>query len=400
MEYGMLATLIPEAYAGEFRSMSKNTMQDAANALQQNLYRGLVENLGRSFPVFNILPLSSYPQYCTKAFVPRFPLGDGGVNIGFCNIRFLRNYSKRRAIYRELRRWCRSGSQEKTLFVYTISQPFLAAVTKLKKKYSGLRVCAIVADLPNMSNLSARQSAGVKLAARLRAKDAYSMLPNVDRFVLLTKHMADYMNLTQPWCVMEGIAAETHVPEEAGADQSGEKNVMYSGMLHERFGILHLIEAFSLVDDSELRLTICGVGDSESEIRRAAERDSRIRYLGQQKREDVLRLQKQATVLVNPRMNNEEFTKYSFPSKTMEYLASGVPVIAYRLDGIPEEYDRYLNSPADDSPAALAKKIRQICAMSPEERRQIGRKGMTYVLENKNAVSQTKRILEFLKNDD
>ena len=38
---------------------------------------------------------------------------------------------------------------------------------------------------------------------------------------------------------------------------------------------------------------------------------------------------------VNPRQNNEEFTKYSFPSKTMEYLASGVPVVAYKLDGIP-----------------------------------------------------------------
>mgnify|MGYP003303651866 CR=1 FL=1 len=44
-------------------------------------------------------------------------------------------------------------------------------------------------------------------------------------------------------------------------------------------------------------------------------------FTGKIDRSQVLALQRSATVLVNPRRNNEEYTKYSFPSKTMEYLA-------------------------------------------------------------------------------
>ena len=108
-------------------------------------------------------------------------------------------------------------------------------------------------------------------------------------------------------------------------------------------------------------------------------------------------MQTEVTVLVNPRQNNEEFTKYSFPSKTMEYLSSGVPVVAYKLDGIPDEYDEYLNYVEDNSAEALANKLIEICEMTQEERNAIGSKGQKFVLENKNAIAQTKRIVEFIR---
>ena len=49
-----------------------------------------------------------------------------------------------------------------------------------------------------------------------------------------------------------------------------------------------------------------------------------------------------ADVLVNPRPNNEEYTKYSFPSKNIEYLMTGKPVVAYMLDGMPAHYKKFL----------------------------------------------------------
>ena len=478
MEYAMLATLIPESMEDEYRRICRRTMQDAANALQQNLYDGFCANLGRSIPVFNILPVSSFPQYCTKPFIPSVPLGEGGRNLGFCNIKLIRNRSKSKAIFKALKAWCESGGEEKTLFVYTVSQPFLAAVSRLKRKFPRLRVCAIVADLPNMSDLSSRRSVLARAFSSLRAKDAYGLLPCVDCFALLTKHMAEYMKLTQPWCVMEGIASEECKMQNAecgievspsamdldagrglcsGNDsgfglppaslrsstplinaggegvaealgdchglrprndsitegdchglcprndsvvEGGERVVLYSGTLHRKFGVMRLVEAFSLIDDPQLRLVICGIGDSEEAIGLAARKDDRISFLGQLKRDEVLALQKRAAVLVNPRPGNEEFTKYSFPSKTMEYLASGVPVVAYRLAGIPEEYDGYLNYPENDSVDALARRIGEIAGLPAEERFAMGQKGRSFVLKNKNALVQTQRILELLKYDE
>lgn len=397
MEYGMLTTLIPEAYDEEFRQICRHTMQDAANVLQQNLYEGLCAELGHTIPVFNILPVSSFPQYCSRAFFRRKPLGDGGVDIGFCNVKLLRNRSRSQGIYRELKRWCASSNEPKTLLMYTISQSFVLAVWKLKKKYPDLRVCAIVADLPDMCNLSSSQSFGARLIAKLRSRDAYSMLSCVDRFVLLTKHMADYMELTQPWCVMEGIAATTQAPPER--EPEGLKTVMYSGTLHRQFGVMRLVEAFRKIEDPRMRLVLCGIGDSEGDIRRAAEEDGRIDFLGQLKREEVISLQRQATVLVNPRPGDEEFTKYSFPSKTMEYLASGVPVVAYKLAGIEDEYDAYLQYPEDGTVEALADKISQICRLEPQDWARLGALGRQFVLGQKNARVQSRKILAFCGED-
>lgn len=39
----------------------------------------------------------------------------------------------------------------------------------------------------------------------------------------------------------------------------------------------------------------------------------------------VLKAQSESEILVNPRNDNNEFTKYSFPSKVIEYLGSGTP---------------------------------------------------------------------------
>ena len=100
--------------------------------------------------------------------------------------------------------------------------------------------------------------------------------------------------------------------------------------------------------------------------------------------------------MVNPRQNNEEFTKYSFPSKTMEYLSSGIPVVAYKLDGIPDEYDQYIQYVADDSIESLKKKLVEVCEMTREERQELGNIGRNFVLMKKNSTIQVRKIREMI----
>jgi hypothetical protein len=60
-----------------------------------------------------------------------------------------------------------------------------------------------------------------------------------------------------------------------------------------------------------------------------------------------------ADVLVNPRRNDAEYTKYSFPSKNVEYLLSGNPVVGYMLDGMGQAYRDFMYIVADDRPESL-----------------------------------------------
>jgi len=401
-QYGFLSFLIPHQMEKTVEALSIGNMQDAANALQWHIYNGLCENLKTEIKLFNILPIGSFPQYYKKMFIRKSVFETtacpNNINIGFCNLKLIRNYIIPRKIYKVLYRWCKNSLSPKTLFVYTISPSFMTALKRIKKKFPQVQICTIVADLPEMINLSNSQNPLLKFFIKRRAKNSYANLDCVDCFVLLTKHMADRMKINKPYCVVEGIAPIRELREEP--PQDGLKRILYTGTLHQKFGILNLLEAFKQIEDDSYRLIICGIGDSESEVRKAAEQDKRIIYLGQLPRAEVLKWQEKATALVNPRQNNEEFTKYSFPSKNLEYLSSGKPLIAYKLDGVPDEYDPYIFYVQDNSIEALKQTLIAVCENTDGTVRMIAENARLFVRDQKNEVVQTRKICQLISGNE
>lgn len=186
-------------------------------------------------------------------------------NIGFCNIKFIRNYFIERTVYRSLRKHCESKNGEVVLCIYSASAEFLSAAEKLKKKYPNVMVCDIIADLPGMTNLSRKKSALLQWFIDYKAKKSLKRLEAVDCFVLLTKQMADYLHISKPYCVVEGIASKSQQIERKG---NSKKTILYTGTLHQKFGVMNLVNAFSQIESPDYRLMICGIGDSEKAIRR------------------------------------------------------------------------------------------------------------------------------------
>lgn len=85
-----------------------------------------------------------------------------------------------------------------------------------------------------------------------------------------------------------------------------------------------------------------------------AKQDPRILYQGQVTAQEAKSWMARADVLVNPRKNDEEYTKYSFPSKNVEYLLTGNSVVGYLLDGMPPVYREFMTMVPDNSPESLA----------------------------------------------
>lgn len=400
-----LGKLFPREKESEIKGKMKTGMQDAANALQWNIIDGFEENDFGTMKIINYLPIDAYPNGYTDKFIEGFTFQHtdkykaDDINVRCCNIFGIKRFINSLYFRKYIKKWAKEETgKKKVILSYTANSMFLGLV-KLAKKYNkNIIAGCIIADIPEFA--TARKVTGLKkLYHTYQVKKCASLYGLVDRFVLLTDQMAERLKIKSPHIVVEGIATtdENNVDDATVNTLKNERYVLYSGTLNYKFGIGTLIKAFEKTEDEKLKLVICGFGEAEELIKEKQKEDMRIVYLGRVDRAEVLSLQKNATVLVNPRQNNEEFTKYSFPSKNLEYLSSGVPLVAYKLDGIPDEYDEYIYYPTDNSAEALSKEIMKICALPDEERKLLGKKAKDFVFENKNKVKQAQRIIEFIK---
>ena len=400
-----LGKLFPREKEQEIKNKMKTGMQDAANALQWNIIDGFEANDFGRMKIINYLPVDAYPNGYTDKFIEGFTFQHtenykaDDVNVKCCNVFGIKRFINSLYFRKYIKKWAKEDNgKRKVILSYTANSMFLGLV-KLAKKYNKNIVAGcIIADIPQFA--TAREMTGFKkLYHSYQVKKCASLYDLVDRFVLLTEQMAQKLEIKSPHIVVEGIATTDayETDESLLSTLKGQRYVLYSGTLNYKFGIGTLLEAFEKTDDDNLKLVICGFGEAEELIKEKQKEDTRILYLGRVDRAQVLALQKNATVLVNPRQNNEEFTKYSFPSKNLEYLSSGVPLVAYKLDGIPREYDDYIIYPADDSAEALSQEIIKISNLPDDERQSLGQKAKDFVFENKNKVKQAQRIIEFIK---
>jgi glycosyltransferase involved in cell wall biosynthesis len=134
----------------------------------------------------------------------------------------------------------------------------------------------------------------------------------------------------------------------------------------------------------------------EPVVRERSLRDPRIVYWGFLPNKDVMEKERQATVLVNPRPSDRDFTRYSCPIKLLEFMLSARPTITTALPGIPEEYMDFLYVLQEETPEKLANLIRSVCSKPREELSEFGRRSSDFVRREKSYRRQGQRINDFL----
>lgn len=336
----------------EVIEVSKGSVDFAANIFQRKLLNGF-RTVCSDVSVLSAPFIGSYPNRSKLMFFKGFSKQQDEIRyVEFCNIWGIRNFSRARALKKACKEYL-DGDGEKILVVYSAHTPFLETAAYIKKRIPQVKICLVVPDLPQFMNLAARVSPLYKVAKSLDIKKMHRLMRCVDQYVLLTDPMKARLPVGQKsYFVVEGIVdreeLEKRLPnKEVGVDQV--KHIVYTGTLNERYGVKTLVEEFVKNTDQTLRLVICGRGDSETYIQQCAQKDNRIFFLGQVTPKVAREWTCKADVLVNPRPNDEEYTKYSFPSKNIEYLLSGNPVVCYKLDGMPEHYSRFVSFVYDRS---------------------------------------------------
>ena len=399
-EYIFLSGIFTSKMQKSLIDPKKNrNIQVAADTLQKHIIAGLEKNLNRPIKLLNVPFIGASPMKCKVPYVHGSRIANmtekHTYNIGFLNFPLIRQISIYRQICRKLDKW--AGCKKKCVVIaYAMTARNVCELVHVKKHNPSVKTCLIVPDLP--MHMRMKQGKIYKFFKFFEIKLIKRNLKKIDSYVLLTEYMNEFVN-SENYCVVEGVASskEFSTIQHVIKDER-EKIIFYSGTLDEKYGILILLEAFMRMKEENYRLYICGQGDCQKKVLDAERKDKRINYLGQKSHEEVLKYQQGATLLVNPRQNIGEFTRYSFPSKNLEYLSSGIPMVAYKLDGIPKEYDKYILYINENTVDSMKEKMEEVLKYSDEKREKIGLDARRFVLSEKSDVAQTKKILDMISN--
>ena len=359
------------------------------NTFQWNLIDGFIENGIKELSIINVLPIGTWPRQYNQLVLKSGDWsykGNKCSEVGSVNLPFLKQWGREYKIKKLL---LDSGDTE--IVIYSTYLPFLKAVYGLPSKY---KITMIVTDIPEFYDLG-KTSVLKSFFRKLNNKKIYKYIERVDRFMLLTEQMNSVVNKAdKPHIVVEGIAGSTSAVKKS--DDDGVFRIFYAGTLNEKFGVGTLIDECLKISERKIELHLFGKGDCFDYAKELSLTDSRLVVHGFVTKEELNEEMTKCDLLVNPRTNDGEYTKYSFPSKTMEYMASGIPVVMYKLDGIPDEYDEYLLYVDDTRPNGLKEKIEEVITMPEDLRREIGRKAREMLMTEKNETEQAAKILRLM----
>ena len=221
-------------------------------------------------------------------------------------------------------------------------------------------------------------------------------------YVLLTEQMNKLINKREvPFALVEGqVDSGMRSVKNEICNKYSKKVCIYAGGIHKIYGIDYLIKAFIQANLPKAELHIYGDGDFEIELKEICMRYKQIKYFGVVSNDIIVQEELKASLLINPRPTNEEYTKYSFPSKNMEYMASGTPILTTKLPGMPEEYKEFVYLINDETIEGLKSALKQVLSKSSEELHHKGLRAKEFVLKNKNNVIQAKKIIDMISKNN
>ncbi len=254
----------------------------------------------------------------------------------------------------------------------------------------GFKTVGIVTDVPGHLSYSRKVS--------LNQKINLFIMRRFKSYLLLTEQMNEVVNpKRRPYIVLEGhsdLAMEKVINSLEG--KAEKKVCLYAGSLMRIYGIENLVRGFVQANVPDAELHIYGTGDYTEELKALAQECDNVKYMGTAPNSEIVEAELRATLLVNPRPVGEDYTKYSFPSKNIEYMASGTPTLTTKLPGMPADHLPHVYLIEDESADGIAAVLTELLSKSKEELFEKGKRAKEFILQEKNHIKQAEKLLDMI----
>lgn len=392
-----LSALSSPNLVDELYNYNKKDPGFAVQKFNRLLASGLVKNEAE-VTVLSAPPVGRHNS--SKLFWHRGQELDGEITynyLSFINIPGLRQLCLTLGTFCHTLFWAMSKPKKERAVVCDVLNASMGVAAILACKITGTQSIGVMTDMPGLM-VRFETSQKMPLAAQMATSLIKWCFRNYDKFVFLTEAMNVVNEYCRPYIVMEGMSDGTMAEHNKVLEHKEVRTVMYAGGLHERYGLKKLTEAFMMLPQKNFRLKLFGSGPFVEELReRYCKEDNRVMYMGVVPNIEVVEAELDASLLVNPRPTHEEFTKYSFPSKNIEYMASGTPLLTTKLPGMPKEYYPYVFLIENETTGGYSQALAEALTKTDEELFEYGARAKSFVLDKKNSCEQARRVIELIK---
>jgi glycosyltransferase involved in cell wall biosynthesis len=373
--------------------------QNAARKLEGRYIAGYLQN-GVATSILSFFPATNFPGNRKIFFGGRVADSATGRHwtAPFINLLVLKHISRLLSALFFMISWnFREKTSAKSIVIYSVHSPFLIAGLLVKLVF-GTPIYVIIPDLPSHMNFGQARSRLWKVLKAIDVRFIDTLLSGVNGVSIVTAGMAESASRWRhiPKVVIEGMVEATDkVVSKSGGDR---KVFLYTGGLAAEYGVAALLEAFEILRTkrNDVELWLCGRGELAGEITALAAAHGDIRYFGYIPQAEIDVLMQSAFCLVNCRNPSDEFVRYSFPSKLLEYLVTGVPVLTTKLPGVPEEYGEFFNYIEGGSAEMIAAAIEDLLSQPEEKYRGKAEAGREFVLRTKNSQAQVSKFVNLI----
>lgn len=405
-----LGFFCPQTYFEMHDKLEKNH-QYAARKLESRIVEGLREN-NVEVEAISLYPARVFPRNRTVFFKDFRGVDAQGYQaqaVGYINLPLLSHMSRTLSILKTGWQTLRKSTQPPSaILVYSLHTPLVLSAAILSKWFR-IPFYIYIPDLPQYMNVGVKRS---RLFNFLKQIDTSLVLHLSDRAEGVIGITRELVQSRASWnckrtAVLEGIAEVGDVSENAQNQRDTdvlrqyglEKGFLfYAGGLAEPYGVGILIDAVKRLP-GQVHLALCGAGSMGEKVRWEASENPRIHYLGSIPPEDVKVLSRNASFLINARIPGDAYLRYSFPSKLLEYMAIGIPVISSRLPGIPEEYYSNLLVLDDVTAEGLAECLQRNMGVNYAFARLTAERAVAFCRQNKLAQQQGKKLIQIIFPD-
>lgn len=374
----------------------------AFNRSGNNVLLGIADALPSSLncEVWGAQPVPSFPQGKMWISGGEEQLNNGKTVylIPFLNIKLLKDIFKGFYCLFRITKWKRKHKDEECkILLYNIYSPPIPMLSMICRLFH-IQLFAILYDLgvpPKRLGLSWATMLGYRIGEYFAKK----YIPQLDGRIVINESIVRYYAPQKDYLLIDGGINDNIVKHlfPLKISETIECIFVCAGMLWDQNGTKLILEAMKLCANPNIKVVFAGRGIDVELIKKASLEDNRISYVGMLSIEDLFKLYEKADVLLNLRI--EEDVDFHFPSKLLEYMATGKLVLSTPIAHAKRDYGHLIEILKDTTPQALRDAMMRIAEMPKSFLYEKGLRAREFMLENRTWKKRTDEIINYMYKD-